>query len=94
MHHALLVGRNLLHAVQGAASLEPFDLLLVERVVQLNLMHLTVGLDLTVQLLARGKVVQAQDRDLRGRLNLRERKSKTPTLNSVRFKFVALFTLS
>lgn len=55
----LLGGGDLLHAVQGTAGLEPFDLLLVERMVQLDLIDLAVGFDLAVQLLAGGELVQA-----------------------------------
>lgn len=45
---------DLLHAVQRTASLKPGDLLLVERVVQLDLVYLAVGLDFAINLLAWG----------------------------------------
>lgn len=71
MCHTLLASGNLLHAVQSAAGLEPADLLLVERVVQLDAVGLAVGvLDLALERRARRKAVKAQDGDLVGRLDL------------------------
>lgn len=61
---------NLLHAVQRTASLEPGDLLLVERVVQLDFVNLAIGLDFAVDLLAWGHLVQAEQRYLGVGLNL------------------------
>lgn len=70
--NSLLAGGQLLHAIKGAAGLEPTDLLFVEGVVQLDLVDLAVGmLDLALQRLGGRKASQTQDGDLVGRLNLK-----------------------
>lgn len=81
---ALMASGNLLHAVQRAAGLEPADLLLVERVVQLDALGLAVGVrDLALERSARRKAVQAQDGDLVGRLDLRIESGHSEWLNRV-----------
>lgn len=68
----LLAACDFLHAVQSAAGFEPGDLQVVEAVVQLDLLRLSISmLDFGSQLLAGGEVVQSQNRDLIGRLDLK-----------------------
>jgi hypothetical protein len=58
------------HQVQGGSRFEPLDLSGVEGVGDLNLVDRAVlVLDLDVEVLALGKVVEAEDRDLVGRLD-------------------------
>lgn len=64
-----LIGQ-LLHAVKSAAGLEPTDLQIVERMVQLNPFHLIAVLDFAVDGLAGRQAVQIQQRNLACRLNL------------------------
>lgn len=84
---------NLLHAVQRTAGLEPGDLLLIEGVVQLDLVNLSIGFDFTVDLLARGHLVQAEQRDLGVGLNLWV-DGGTLVENGSHFSLIERFTLS
>jgi hypothetical protein len=79
----LLASGDFLHAIQSTAGLEPGDLEVVEAVVELDLLLLAISvLDLSGQLLAWGKVLQSQDRDLISWLDL---KIKAISFNSMEF---------
>ena len=66
----LLVGGNLLHAIESAASLEPVDLLFVQGVVQCDLVDFVAVLDLTFNGFAGSQLGQAEQGDFAGWLNL------------------------
>lgn len=53
----LFASRYLFHAIEGASSLEPFDLLIVECVIQFDFVDLAISmLDFAVNLFAGGQV--------------------------------------
>lgn len=73
----LFIAGNLFHAVEGAAGLEPRDLLIVECVVQLDFVDFAVGVfDFSVEWFAGGDALQAEQRDFVGRLDLERGRRK------------------
>lgn len=73
---------QLLHAVKSAASLEPSNLQVVERMVKLNLFDFVTVLDLAIDGLAGRQAVKIKQRNLARRLNLNNTKEIRNAFNS------------